>query len=197
MTTTTIIAGDTANGLVQSAGNDGTLTLQTGPNGGKVNAIALDATGQPTLLKTPNVTTAQSMVRVNTANGYGSTNNVIRRFTNVVTNQGNDITYADSATLGASFTINTSGVYSVSYSDQFNTTQDMGISVNTSAPTTRISSIPVSEILTSAYTAGANLASCASATAYFPAGTVLRAHTYTNASGLNPTLCQFTIARVS
>ena len=38
-----------------------------------------------------------SMVRLNTSNGYGSTNVKIRRFTNIITTQGSDITYVDSA----------------------------------------------------------------------------------------------------
>ena len=56
------------------------------------------------------VTTPLSYVRLNTANGYGSTNTKIRRFTNIVNNVGTDITYADSATLGNTFTINANGV---------------------------------------------------------------------------------------
>ena len=145
----------------------------------------------------PATTTAQSMVRLNTANGYGSTNTVIRRFTNTVTNQGSDITYADSATLGCLFTINTNGVYAISYNDQFNTTQDMGISLNTTAPTTRIGSIPVAEILASTYSAGAHLGGSCGGSFYLPSGSLIRAHTYTNGTGLNPNLCQFTITRVA
>src|SRR5574343_66244 len=88
-----------------------------------------------------------SMVRLNTANGYGSTNTKIRRFTNVVTNQGSDITYTDSATLGASFTINTAGVYAVSYGDQFSGTASMGLSLNTTAPTSHVGTIPTAEVI--------------------------------------------------
>jgi hypothetical protein len=53
MTTTTITAADATNGLVQTGGNDGTLTLRTGPSGGKVNALSIDATGKGTLLVPP------------------------------------------------------------------------------------------------------------------------------------------------
>lgn len=86
-----------------------------------------------------------SMVRVNTANGYGSTNTRIRRFTNTVLLQGADITYVDSATLGASFTVNASGVYSVSYSECFSASNDFGVTLNTTQPTTSISSTPIAE----------------------------------------------------
>jgi hypothetical protein len=56
-------------------------------------------------------------VVVSTGNGLGSTNTTIRRFTTTVINTGTAITYADSATLGASFTINESGIYFIQYSD--------------------------------------------------------------------------------
>ena len=198
MTQTTITAGDaTVNNVAIQGGDDGTMVLKVGAAGSKVNALSFAADGTATLLKVPVNTTAQSMVRVNTANGYGSTNTVIRRFTNVVTNQGSDITYADSATLGGLFTINTNGVYAISYNDQFNTTQDMGISLNTSAPTTRISSIPVAEILASTYSAGVNLGGSCGGSFYLAAGSLIRAHAFTNGTGSNTALCQFTITRVA
>lgn len=55
------------------------------------------------------------MVWVTTGNGYGSTNTKIRRFTTTLTNVGSAITYADSATLGATFTINETGIYNIHY----------------------------------------------------------------------------------
>jgi len=198
MSSTTLTAGDSANGYVQSAGNDGTLTLQTGPNGSKLNAIALDATGQPTLLKTPNVTIAQSMVRLNTANGYGSTNTKIRRFSTVVTNQGTDITYADSATLGASFTINTAGVYAISYSDQFSGSAGMGISLNTTQPTTAIYALTnPSEVLSCSMPTSANYGITAGGSYYLPVGSVVRPHTDGVSSGVYTAVAQFTITRVA
>ena len=140
---------------------------------------------------------AQSMVRVNTANSYGSTNTKIRRFTNVVTNQGSDITYADSATLGASFTINTSGVYAISYNDQFSNTGWLGISLNTTMPTASFTTIPVAEKVCSAITSNANYALLVSSTLYLPAGSVIRAHTNGDGSGGSTADVQFTITRVS
>lgn len=50
-------------------------------------------------------------VRLSTSNGNGSTNTKIPRYTNVDVNVGSSITYADSATLGNSFTINSDGEY--------------------------------------------------------------------------------------
>lgn len=120
----------------------------------------------------------QSMVRVNTANGYGSTNTAIRRFSTVVTNQGSDITYADSATLGASFTINTSGVYAISYSDSFGAAANWaGISKNSSQLTTAINLINAADALAVAYSSGSGVGVNVSATVYLAAGDVIRAHT--------------------
>lgn len=133
-----------------------------------------------------------SMVRLNTANGYGSTNTRIRRFTNTITNTGSDITYADSATLGNSFTINTSGIYAISYTEQYNTTGYNGISLNTTAPTSNIDVIPVAEILA----IGTNGSLChASWSGFLTAGAVIRAHTSGGASTALPTT--ITIVRVA
>ena len=138
-----------------------------------------------------------SYVRLNTANGYGSTNLNIRRFTNIVNQAGGDITYADSATLGATFTINTSGIYSMSFSDQFNISGGLGFSLNSASLSTGIGGIPVSEVLGACQTSAANTASCASFIGFIAAGGVVRAHTAGAPSGTAPTFCHFSIARVS
>lgn len=141
----------------------------------------------------------QSMVRVHTAGagaaGYGSINIAIRRYTTVVVNQGSDITYADSATLGASFTINTSGIYGISTNDNANVAIEMGISLNTTAPSTSIASIPAAERLCDVTTAGTNFTGSTMVTVYLPAGSVIRPH-----SSPSPTvgtgMTNFTITRV-
>jgi len=138
-----------------------------------------------------------SYIFLNTANGYGSTNTKIRRFTNVVNNVGSDITYADSATLGATFTINTAGIYSASYNDQFSSTSNFGLSINSTQLTTDIQNNTVSNILSVGLTPLANQPGVASATFYAAAATVIRAHAQGTATGSQPNLCQFTIARVA
>lgn len=55
----------------------------------------------------------QEEVRVRTFNGRGAVNTEIFRFTNVDTNVGTAISYADSTNNGGSFTINTAGVYAL------------------------------------------------------------------------------------
>lgn len=151
------------------------------------------AGGQALLRTTP----LQSMVRLNTANGYGSTNTRIRRFTNVVVNQGSDITYADSATLGGSFTINTSGVYALHYNDQFTGNTEVGWSLNSTQLSTSILSITQADILCIDDSQNANNMGCASITVYLAAGSVVRCHTSGSASGVNTTGCQVTVTRVA
>jgi len=139
----------------------------------------------------------QSVVRLNTANGFGSTNTSIRRFTNTVTNQGTDITYADSATLGASFTINTSGIYAISHSDSFASgTGAFGVSLNSTQLSTGIQSITISDVLAFSFVPTANNSLSVATTLFLTTGSVIRAHTGTsNAGGAGVTL--FTIVRVS
>lgn len=84
-----------------------------------------------------------SSIVVTSGNGYGSTNTKIRRFSTTQSSSGSDITYADSAANGASFTINTTGLYAITYIDQNGTTGDatIGVSVNSTQLTTTIESI--------------------------------------------------------
>ena len=193
-------------GVIVTSDATGNLDIQSG--GSTVVAVSstgvavtgtLAATGAvsgTTGTFTGAVTTPLSYVRLNTANGYGSTNPVIRRFTNIVNNVGTDITYADSATLGATFTINTSGVYSASYNDSFVSGADMGMSINSTQLTTNIVSITVTDRLIAATATSTNILSCVSATFYAAAASVVRAHTDAAASGASPNRSNFTIARV-
>lgn len=138
-----------------------------------------------------------SMVRLNSANGYGSINTCIRRFLNIVTNQGSDITYADSATLGASFTINTSGVYAVSYSDNFGSIADFGISLNSAQLAANINSITAADRLCIGSTQAANYSDSVSIELYLPEGSVIRPHADSSANSSTSARSQFTITRIS
>lgn len=137
-----------------------------------------------------------SMVRLNGGNGYGSTNTKIRRFLTVVTNQGSDITYTDSATLGASFTINKAGVYGISYSDNFSGIGDFGVSLNSTELTTVIQSVTAANRLCIGSTQAANYSDTSATALYLPAGSVIRAHTEGITDGGTPQRTQFTIARI-
>lgn len=143
----------------------------------------------------------QSMVRVNTtvstAAGYGTTNTAIPRFTTIVTSQGSDITYADSAANGASFTINTNGVYAISFTDVFSSAgSDLGISLNSTQLTTGIFSISAADRLIGTTTTAASVAGDCSVTVYLAAGSVIRPHT-NGAVQQASSAPSFTITRVS
>lgn len=136
-----------------------------------------------------------SIVRLHTANGFGSTNTMIRRYQTVDRNQGTDITYADSATLGASFTINSSGVYAV-YIDWDSTSSSyQGVSVNSNQLTTSIVNINLTNRICYSVTIGVTLMSTG-ATIYLNAGDVVRPHTDGVATGAN-SRNSFIIVRVA
>lgn len=195
MPSTLLTSGDVTAGAALTSGNDGVLVLQSGTAGAKVDAISLATSGQATLKQPPKLDAAAvvSMIRLNTINGFGSTNTKIRRFLNLVASTGTDITYTDSPTLGASFTIVISGIYGVNYCDQFSVSDQMGISLNTSAPTTNYNAIPATERLTSTTNAGSAIG-CAAGTFYLPAGSVLRPHSAGSGPGL--TIADFCITRI-
>ena len=113
-------------------------------------------------------------VTVDKGNGHGSTNTKIRRFTTTLGSAGTAITYADSATLGSSFTINEPGIYAVMYSDAGGA-DTLGISVNSSQLSTGVGSINGANRLALAATSSGVGGVCA--VGRFSAGDVVRPHT--------------------
>lgn len=101
------------------------------------------SSADPTWQPVPAGVAVNSFVYANTPNGHGSTNNKIRRFSNTVSSNGSDITFADSAANGSTFTINTTGLYFFSYADNKNngTQGTFGISINSAQLTTSIATI--------------------------------------------------------
>ena len=198
-----IIAGDASNGIQLTRDVDGTLIIQTGAVGAKVNALSLAADGTPTFLKVPVNAAVQSMVRVNTGAGYGGTDSTIERFSNVTNGvngcviQGADITVADSAAAATTFTVNTNGVYAISASSGSTGVADNGISLNATAGERIISIASVSLPNRLIYTTTAinNLAAytwCG----YLPAGSILRMHTNATTQYL-ASLHTLTITRIA
>jgi hypothetical protein len=139
----------------------------------------------------------RSMVRVHTGNGWGSTNTAIRRFSTVVTNTGSAITYADSATLGATFTINETGVYAITNSDSLDGTRLFGISLNSTQLATDFQNITTADRLIMAHTFGFAIVLSASWTGILNAGDVVRHHTQIVAAGGSQDRITFTITKVS
>lgn len=73
---TIITAGDVNNGIAVASGNDGALTLQTGPAGAKVDALTLQSDGTPAFKKplaggALTLMTAISLAAISTAFGAG------------------------------------------------------------------------------------------------------------------------------
>lgn len=91
-----------------------------------------------------------ALVRVEGHNGFGSTGTNIARYSTVnINNTYGIITYNDSATNGASFTINQDGVYNIIRSEGSSTASDilMGISLNSSNLAANITSLAAVERL--------------------------------------------------
>lgn len=139
-------------------------------------------------------------VVVHTGNGYGSSSNRIRRFTTTLLNSGTAITYADSATLGGSFTINEPGLYAIEYTDHAPSAPVIfGISLNAGGTDTISSGVPIGQrlALVSAAYSTVQVYANASAIARLSQNDVVRAHVDTAS---NPTsssaFAKFTIAKV-
>lgn len=126
-------------------------------------------------------------VTVHTGNGHGSTNTKVRRFTTTLRSVGTAITYADSATLGATFTINEPGLYEICYQDVYATgNASLGVSLNSATLTTSIASItdPAVRVLIGTSTsASASQPECITRTLRLAAADVIRPHTDGNVNG--------------
>jgi len=124
--------------------------------------------------------TPDEEVIVTAGNGYGSTNNKIRRFTTTQKDVGGAITYADSSTLGGTFTAAKSGLYAITFVDgrTDGASTGTGISLNSNQLTTNVNSITAANRLAYAtnYADGVSTAACVSALARLAVGDVVRAH---------------------
>lgn len=139
-----------------------------------------------------------SYVRVNTGNGFGSTNTTVRRFTTTEFNVGTAVTYADSATLGATFTVNKDGLYEIIYWDAYSSAGgEVAITKNSAALTSAPTSIPVANLIAWSSQNTGNAPVMASATVYLLSGDVIRAQpqSFMNATVANRTV--FSIRRLT
>ena len=146
-----------------------------------------------TIMQTPGTA---SEVHLHTTNGFGSTNTKIRRWTTAITNTGSDITYADSSTLGATFTINTTGLYSIDYTDQFNAADILGISLNSSQLTTSIISITAADAIIYTSSSDANEVTDVGITLTLVATDVIRCHAGGAVTGAVPARARFHMTRI-
>jgi hypothetical protein len=157
---------------------------------------ALDSSGTETEVAA--LGNPRDEVVVDGGNGLGSTNGYIRRLVNIRKNVGTAITYADSATLGASFTINSDGIYAISYSDsRTGGAMTVGISVNGSNLNAGLNSLDY----TQGYR-GSNVGTGGNTTAFMwtgflEAGDVVRPHASDNTSLDTTTRIIFQITKVA
>lgn len=140
----------------------------------------------------------RSMVRLHTGNNQGSTNTAIERYTTVVDNIGNAITYTDSAVEGASFLINDFGVYAISMCDAAAAEYKTGVSLNSNQLTTSIQSITTGDILFVINNNTGERHQCGAWIGVLHVENVVRPHVEAGRgeSGV-PSRCSFTITKVS
>jgi len=168
-----------------------TLALATG----KFAILQCDGTGFNAVVLDFSV--GDHSVVVTTGNGHGSTNTKIRRFTTTLSSSGTAITYADSVTLGASFTINSPGLYQISYSDNYSASiQAHGVSLNSAQLTTGITTITAANRLAETYSIGAGISNSLTITARLATGDVIRPHTVGLQNGASVDDTYFSIRKV-
>lgn len=169
-----LIDGVSSGSTVTCAANDVVIVRAISITQFRLTRIRYDGRAQKEI--------GDNVVTVHTGNGHGSTNTKIRRFTTILANIGTAITYSDSATLGASLTINEDGLYEVFYQDSFETTAYtiIGASLNSTQLTTNIDAINASDRVFSAQIGGnasTGNVNCGSRVLKLSAGNVIRPHT--------------------
>lgn len=150
-------------------------------------------------------TSPRAELCLNTGNGYGSTaSNAILRFTNSETNTGSGTTYTyvDSATDGASVTVNEDGLYSVgvTFEGPSNTAANIGVSRNASSLTTNISSLAAAERIAWGYSSavsGDTSVVFTSRTLFLQAGDVIRPQGTTTKPTNTSTRAKFWLMQIS
>ena len=193
---------------VVTVNSSGANLVQSMAAGSKLEVICILASGTTAaswqVVYKPNFATGVHMptlseVAVSAGNGHGSTATRIRRFTTTNTNTGTDITYADSATNGGSFTINTAGIYMATYTDNRTATgpTQMGISGNASSLTTDVQSLAYPEVLVAITTAAIGYPGSVSVTFTAAVNAVIRAHTAGGADETVGSKSNFRIVRIA
>lgn len=188
--------------------NSGTGTVTLDPNaseqingastyaalGGQYHLVQCDGT---TLTAVPINHCGTHVVELRTGNGAGSTNTKIRRFATTVQAVGAAITYSDSSTLGASFTINQPGIYAIGYSDvgASGNPMNMGLSINSTQLTSQISAIDAANRLAISLSY-VGLLGMASGVFRLAPGDVVRAHTGTSDGETSTAAASFYVRKI-
>lgn len=139
----------------------------------------------------------QSEVWLYTANGYGSTNTKIRRYSTTGKSIGSNITCTDSATLGTTCTVNANGLYGITECAQFTPSGNHGISLNSNQLTTDINSITASARLAWTNEANADYGKCTTIVTNLNSGDVVRPHTNGATTGASVGIDEFRVIQIS
>lgn len=180
-------AGSIANASAQidvTVGDIIRVISSANPSTSTVNTLTLSFQEQDISVSVtntlPQFSDSDSSVRVDGGNGFGSTATQIRRFSNIRDNLGVDVEYADSAAGGATFTVKSNGVYSISYTDTAQTNGAyIGISKNSTQLTTSIDNIDAADrlALERSLNLGITESMNVSWTGYLNSGDIIRPHT--------------------
>ena len=166
--------------------------------GTATHVLTSNGPGVAPTFQAPAAGVADNQVIVTGGNGYGSTNTKIRRFSTTQTSTGSDITYADSATLGGSFTINTAGLYSIYLTDRCSSgNAQMGASLNASSGTADLGNLSAAQILIYTNTdATSNLNMSGSRVVRLAATDIVRAQSAGTLTGIGSETVVFAVIRV-
>lgn len=113
-----------------------------------------------------------------TGNGYGSTNTKRRRYTTKVKDTATGIvTYADSSTLGATFTINVPGTYAITRQEKYSSLSGRGgIALNASSGTANYNTLAFAEKLGAVSVVNTSIYSCVTVVRELAVNDVIVAH---------------------
>lgn len=138
-------------------------------------------------------------ISVHSGNGHGSTNNRIRRYTTAKVSVGSAIVYADSATLGATFTIQAGfgGLYAIGMQDWLaSNSATFGVSRNSNQLTSHIDFVSSTNKIQTTIAAGAQVLASIFAVVRLIDGDVIRPHTDGSCNGSTEVQSNFSITRV-
>lgn len=183
----------TSGDIIIGQGSGAGTRLAVGTNGYVLTVVAGVPAWQPAA-----GTVGVSEVFLTDGNGRGGTDTGVRRFLNTTINTGSDITYADSSTLGATFTINTTGRYCMTYSDIYIASGNgASITKNSTALTAAYPSVQSEKIgvTTSSAISGATMIA---ATSNLTSGDVIRCQSDSgfSSAGNQTIVTSFRITRV-
>jgi hypothetical protein len=174
---------------------NGTSALQVVAPGSSGNILTSDGTTWTSTAPAGGV--SDNQIVVHTSNGFGSSGTTIRRFTTTLTQVGSAITYVDSSSNGASFTINENGFYAISFTNAGSANSNLhGISLNSNQLSTSIGSITIAHRIALVYTYISGGHSTAHSVIRLVSGDVIRPHTDGSTGNNGPEYFRFEIRKI-